>query len=146
MYMCPIPNGFRDRAIPLYSYKIFYKKEILRSVSNAGIYCSSDKVGTPYLVQYNFENSPVNINALCISCDSITFCSSEWILTFLYLGNRSEQDTYIYISFCFEWPLLWPPSILSFPAGTRRIFITAQTLHSVTQSQGVCSRVHKRGH
>jgi hypothetical protein len=28
--MCPIPNGFRDRAISLYSSKIVDKKEILR--------------------------------------------------------------------------------------------------------------------
>jgi hypothetical protein len=27
-YMCPIPNGFRDRAISLYSSKIVDKKEI----------------------------------------------------------------------------------------------------------------------
>jgi hypothetical protein len=50
MYMCPIPNSFRDRAISLYSSKIVDKKEILRTVSNTGIYCSSDKVGTVYLV------------------------------------------------------------------------------------------------
>jgi hypothetical protein len=50
MYMCPIPNGFRDRAISLYRSKIVDKKEILRTVSNAGIYFSSDKVGTVYLV------------------------------------------------------------------------------------------------
>jgi hypothetical protein len=48
--MFPIPNGFRDRAIALYSSKIVDKKEILRTVSNTGIYCSSDKVGTVYLV------------------------------------------------------------------------------------------------
>jgi hypothetical protein len=48
--MCPIPNGFRDRAISLYSTKSVDKKEILRTVSNSGIYCSSDKVGTVYLV------------------------------------------------------------------------------------------------
>jgi hypothetical protein len=40
MYMCPIPNGS----------KTVDKKEILRTVSNTGIYCSSDKVGTVYLV------------------------------------------------------------------------------------------------
>jgi hypothetical protein len=50
MYMCPFPKGFRDRAISLYSSKIVDKKEILRTVSNTGIYCSSDKVGTVYLV------------------------------------------------------------------------------------------------
>jgi hypothetical protein len=44
MYMCPIPNGFRGRAISLYSSKIVDKKEILRTVSNTGI------IGTVYLV------------------------------------------------------------------------------------------------
>jgi hypothetical protein len=48
--MCPIPNGFPDKAISLYSSKIVDKKEIWRTVSNAGIYCSSDNVGTVYLV------------------------------------------------------------------------------------------------
>jgi hypothetical protein len=51
MHMCPIPNGFRDRAISLYISKIVDKKAILRTVSNTGIYCSSDKVGTVYLVK-----------------------------------------------------------------------------------------------
>jgi hypothetical protein len=50
MYMCPIPNGFRDKAISLYSSEIVDKKEILRTVSNAGIYCSGDKVGAVYLL------------------------------------------------------------------------------------------------
>ena len=53
MYMCPIPNDFRDRAISLYGCKIV-DKEILRTVSNIGIYCSRDKVGTVYQVQYVF--------------------------------------------------------------------------------------------
>jgi hypothetical protein len=38
MYICPIPNGFRDRAVSLYSSKIVSKKEILCVVSNTGIY------------------------------------------------------------------------------------------------------------
>jgi hypothetical protein len=46
--MCPILNGFRDRAISLCTSKIVYKKEILRTVSNTGIYCSSDKVSAVY--------------------------------------------------------------------------------------------------
>jgi hypothetical protein len=69
--MYPIPNGFRDRAISLYSSKIFDKKEILRTVSNTG-----DKVGIVYLVQYVFENSTVNINALCNTCVDMACCSS----------------------------------------------------------------------
>jgi predicted transport protein len=50
--MYPIPNGFRSRVIPLYSSKIVDKKEILRAVSNTGIYCSSDKVGTVIALPY----------------------------------------------------------------------------------------------
>jgi hypothetical protein len=50
MYMCPIPNGFRDTTISLHSSKIVNKKEILRTVSNTGFYCSSDKVGRVYLM------------------------------------------------------------------------------------------------
>jgi hypothetical protein len=48
--MCCILNGFRDRAISLYSSKIADKKEILRTISNTGIYCWSDKVCTGDLV------------------------------------------------------------------------------------------------
>jgi hypothetical protein len=50
MYMFPVRKSFRDRAISLYISKIVDKKEILRTVSNTGIYCSSDTVGTVYLV------------------------------------------------------------------------------------------------
>jgi hypothetical protein len=50
MYMRPIPNGFRDTVVSLYSSRIVDKKEILRTVSNTGIYCLSDQVGTVYLV------------------------------------------------------------------------------------------------
>ena len=60
MYICPIPNGFRDRAISLHSYKIVDKKKILRTVFDTGINCSSDKIGAVYLVQYIFENFTVN--------------------------------------------------------------------------------------
>jgi hypothetical protein len=84
--MCPIPNGFRDTAISLYSSKTVDKKEILRTVSNTVIYCSSNKAGTVYLVQYISENSTVNINALCNSCEDMACCSSECILTFPYVG------------------------------------------------------------
>jgi hypothetical protein len=34
IYMCPIPNGFRDRAISLYSSKIVDKKEISPTVTD----------------------------------------------------------------------------------------------------------------
>ena len=48
MNTCPIPNCFRDGAILMYNRKIVDKKEILRvrTVSDTGIYCSNDRVGT----------------------------------------------------------------------------------------------------
>jgi hypothetical protein len=55
MYMCPIPNGFRDKGVSLYSSKTVGEKEILRTVSNTGIYCSSGKVGTVYLHQCTLQ-------------------------------------------------------------------------------------------
>jgi len=50
MNMCPVPNGFRDRTVRMYNRKIVDKEEKLRVrvVSNTGIYCSSDRVGTVY--------------------------------------------------------------------------------------------------
>jgi hypothetical protein len=39
VYIYPIPNAYRDRAISLYSSKIVNKKEILHTVSNTGFYC-----------------------------------------------------------------------------------------------------------
>jgi hypothetical protein len=39
-YRFPIPNGFRDAAISLYSSKIGDKNETLSTVSNTDIYCS----------------------------------------------------------------------------------------------------------
>jgi hypothetical protein len=50
MYIFPIPNGFRGSAISLYSPKIVDNKGMLRTVSITVIYCSSDKVGTVYLL------------------------------------------------------------------------------------------------
>jgi hypothetical protein len=90
--MCPILNSFRDRAISLYSSKIVDKKELLHTVSNTSIYCSSsDKVCTVHLVYYIFENSTININGLCNSCEDMACCSSvQCTVKQLYLGNHSE--------------------------------------------------------
>jgi hypothetical protein len=49
--MCSIPNIFRARAISLYNFKIVDKEEILRTVSNTGIYFSSGEVGAVFLVR-----------------------------------------------------------------------------------------------
>ena len=91
MCMCPIPNRFPDRAISLYSCKIV-DKEILGLISKIGIYCSSDRFGVVCLVQYIFENSTININALCNSCEGMIFCSSECIFTFPYAGDNIHYE------------------------------------------------------
>jgi hypothetical protein len=99
MYMFPIPDSFQDRAISLYSSKVVDKKEIWRTVCDTGIYFSSDKVGTVFLVQYIFKKS-VNISALCSSCEGMTCCLSEWILMFLYAGDNicsSMSETYAFL-------------------------------------------------
>jgi hypothetical protein len=40
MYICPLPNGFRERAVSLYNTRIVDKKE---TVSSTGIYFSSEE-------------------------------------------------------------------------------------------------------
>jgi hypothetical protein len=50
MYIYPNPSGFQDRVISLYSSKSVDKEEILHTVSNSGICCSSDQVSIVYLV------------------------------------------------------------------------------------------------
>jgi hypothetical protein len=57
IYTFPILNGFRNRGISLYSSKIVDKKEILRTVSNTSVYCSSDKVGTVLPSVIHFRKS-----------------------------------------------------------------------------------------
>jgi len=37
-----------------------------------------------------FENSTVNINALCNSCEDTACCTSECVLTFLYAGDNIQ--------------------------------------------------------
>jgi hypothetical protein len=48
IHMCMYPVS--NRVISLYSSKIVDKKDILCTVSNTSIYCSSDKDHTVYLV------------------------------------------------------------------------------------------------
>jgi len=90
--MWPILNSFQDRDISLYSCKIVDKKEILCTVSDTSIYCTSGKVGIVYLVQYIFGNSAVNIRALCSSCEDMACCSSECLFTF---PNVCENIHYV---------------------------------------------------
>ena len=92
----------------------FVEKEILRIVSNIGIYCPNDKVGTVYPVQFIFENSSVNINALFSSCEDMAFCSSECILTFLCSGDNNHYEIEQFVScmhFCSVHFTIHPTSL-----------------------------------
>jgi hypothetical protein len=104
MYMCPIPNGFRDKAISLYSFKIVDKKAILRTTSNSGIYRSSEKVGTVCLLQYIFENSTFNINALYSSCEDMLASTAYSVLySEMALSRKPLGIGHMYIyTFCLE--------------------------------------------
>jgi hypothetical protein len=72
---------------------------ILRTVSNTGIYCSREKDGTVYLVLNIFENSTVNVSALGNSCEGMALVhlySVQWN------GSISEtfrNRTHVHIHF-----------------------------------------------
>jgi hypothetical protein len=50
IYMCHIPNGYRERRISLYNSKSVDKKNTLHAIYNTSIYCSSEKVDSVFLV------------------------------------------------------------------------------------------------
>jgi len=45
-----------------------------------------------------FENSTVNISALCNSCEDVACCSSECVLTFLYAGDNIQYVNEQFVS------------------------------------------------
>jgi hypothetical protein len=91
---------FRDRPVSLYSSNFVVNEEILRAVCNTGSYCSSDKVGTVYLVQYTFENSTVNLSALCSTCEDMA-CRSSWrffiraITSIMWSSSSSRVSSFL---------------------------------------------------
>ena len=45
-----------------------------------------------------FENSTVNINALCNSCEDMACCSSDCVLTSLYAGDNIQYVNEQFVS------------------------------------------------
>jgi hypothetical protein len=88
--MCPIPIGFRDRVLLNANRKIVDKKEILRvrTISNTGIYCSSDRVGTVY----NKCSKMLQTVAQHGGREGQYWAPkpNHYTVKWLYLGNRSE--------------------------------------------------------
>jgi len=99
MNICPILNGFRDRAILMYNRKIVDKKEILRvrTVSNTGIYCSCERVGTVYNKCSKIPPSTSMHFATRVKED-MACCSSECVLTFLYAGDNIQYVNEQFVS------------------------------------------------
>jgi len=90
MNMCPIPNCFRDRAIECTTAKLLIRRRyyvyvlFLIPVFIAQV--------TELVQGYNtcFQNSTVNINALCNSCEDMACCSSECVFKFLYADDNIQ--------------------------------------------------------
>ena len=98
MNMFPIPNGFRDRVLWMYNRKIVDKKEMLRvrSVSNTGIYCLSDRVCT---VSNKCSKIPPSTSMhFANSCEDMASCSSECVLTFVYAGDNTHYFNEQFVS------------------------------------------------
>jgi hypothetical protein len=115
MYLRRIPNGFRGTVLHCIVPNLLIRScYILFLISNTDIHCSSDKVGTIYLLQCISELFAINIHALCNSREHMARCSSvQCTVKYLYLGNRSVSDIRTYTLFCLEWPILWPLRIMT---------------------------------
>jgi hypothetical protein len=135
MYICSIPNGFRDTAISLYSTKIVDEREILRTVPNTSIYCSSDKVGTVYR-QHQCTMQLVWGHDVFLAC--ILFRDSEIALSRKPLG-RGRMCIY---TFLFRMSDTTASIILTSPPGAFCISGTWAhlngVLHKVLPSACVC--------
>ena len=53
-----------------------------------------------------FENSTVNITALCNSCEDMACCSSERVLTFPYAGDNTQYVNEQFVS-CIQFFFLY---------------------------------------
>ena len=96
MNTCPVPNGFRDRAIWMNNRKIVDKKVILRvrTVSNTGIYRSSDRVCTVYNTCSKIPPS----TSMHFATRVRTCCSSECVLTSLYAPDNIQYVNEQFVS------------------------------------------------
>jgi len=73
------------------------------------------------------------VQVISLSYQQFCGCTFEY----LCLGNRSELDTCSYKHFCLEWPILWPPSILTFSSGT--LYINGTIEKSVCITKEYCA-------
>jgi hypothetical protein len=99
--MCPIPNGFWDGAVSLYSSKIVDKKEILRTVSNTGIYCSGTFPKIPPTTSMQFV-TPVRTWRVA-RLYSAQYSAVHWNSS---VSETVWNRTHVHIHlFCLEWSI-----------------------------------------
>jgi hypothetical protein len=129
MYMCPIPNGSRDRAISLY-------RRATRHVLTRVAKCIDVDGGIFETVLYqlnctNFVTWTINTGIRKVL--NISLLSTIFELYSEIAQSRKPLGIgYMYIyTFCLEWPILGPPRILTFLPGTpsiiwilRRLFVS----------------------
>jgi hypothetical protein len=96
MNMCPLPNGFWDRAIWMYSCKIIHKKGILHTISNIIV-----QVTNLLLYVYNkFRKFPQHF-ATRVRTSRVARLSSSWrsfmraIASIMRSSSSSHASTFL---------------------------------------------------
>ena len=126
--MCPIPNGFRDRAIWIQTAKLLIRKRYYQYVL---FLIPVLIVQVTELVQFI-----INIRKFHrFTCfrqwrsraggkDNIGCPSQTTIQSNVSISEKVRNRTHVHIKFfCLEWPIHWPSRILTYPPGTFYIFL-----------------------
>ena len=121
--MCPIPNGFRDRAIWTQTAKLLIRKRYYEYV----LYLIPVFiVQMTELVQFvinvrNFHRFTCfrQWRSRAGVTDNTGRPSQTIIQSNVSISETVRNRTRVHIKFfCLGWPVLWPPRILTFPPGT----------------------------
>ena len=148
MNMCPIPNGFWDRAIWMYNRKIVDKKGILRvrTVSNTGIYCSSDRVGTVYNKCSKIPPSTSVHFATRVKTWRVVRLSASWrsFMQAITSGMLTSSSSRVSTSFLYNSSHLYLPSLMqSWRLGAPEIWVASRNL---MYSAEFCVHIYARNY
>jgi hypothetical protein len=146
--MCPIPNSFRDRAISLYS--TLYRRATRHVLTSWKVH---------WCWRWNFRKCIILGKLYQLSLEQYipvleTVRDNSFLPTILKLYSEIAVSRkrlgighmYIY-NFCLEWPILWPPRILTFPYWdtlyhTRNSIINIRYYYSDTRGEGSAILCH----
>jgi hypothetical protein len=132
MNMCPIPNGFRDRAIWIQTAKLLIRKRYLELVL---FLIPVFIVQVTELMQFIINVRKFHIftcfrqwRSMAGGKDNTGRPSQTTILSNDSISENVRNRTHVRIKFfLLEWPILWPPRILTLPPGT--LCISRKLLH-----------------